>query len=174
MPLTVKERAGFASGVDDDAKFDNPWRRDRPLHDGPNSRDSSRRPFDAPVQGDRPSLSDGASDWRSSRPVARMSEPEIHPRRRGSGFPIPEGQLGAADKEPVWSMGTKFKPAPPSNLEEGSRFGSVRGRGDMGPPRDPASISDEADWRSSARPRPIARSSTSCMCLLICDALNSS
>lgn len=174
--FTAKERGGFG-GAEDDAKFDNPWRRDGPLPDLPNSRDSSRRRFDGPrpEREERlPSLAEGPSDWRSaSRPV-RATEPEPSSggpvRRKGPGFPALDGQAGAADKEEAWTMGSKFKPAP--SVDEsanggGSRFGSLRGRGDMGPPGPPKEpVVEESDWRSATRPprpTPATRNSTSRM-----------
>ncbi|KAF8224148.1 hypothetical protein L208DRAFT_1425858 [Tricholoma matsutake] len=147
-----KERPGFGGaggGFDDDSKFDSPWRRDGPLPDLHDSRDSRRRPS----SGDRtlPSVAEGASDWRSNRSSRSVheSEPPSY-KRKGSGFSTPEGQIGAADKEEVWSKGSKFVPSTSGQSEE--RFGSLRGRGDMAPPKDPTG--EEGDWRSSARPRP--------------------
>ncbi|TFK40088.1 hypothetical protein BDQ12DRAFT_680318 [Crucibulum laeve] len=156
-----KERSGFG-GLEDDAKFDNPWRRDGPLPDVPASRDSSRRRFDSST-GERslPGVSEGPNDWRSSRP-SRSSEPEIPSfKRKTPGFIPQDGQASAADKEEVWSIGSKFKPAAPTMVEDstGSKFGSSRGKSDMGPPKE--SVNEESDWRSSARPRPIARTSIS-------------
>ncbi|KAF7330386.1 Translation initiation factor 4B [Mycena venus] len=155
-----KERAGFSgSGFEDDSKFDNPWRRDGPLPPSSNSRDSSRRRFDGPP-GDRslPSVSEGPSDWRSSRPtVARTPTVDTDSssfRRKGSGFSTPV-EPSPADREEVWAIGSKFKPAPPASEDSGSRFGSIRGRTDM-----PAAKEDEADWRS-ARPKPVSRDSVS-------------
>jgi len=147
-----KERPGFggAGGVDDDSKFDSPWRRDGPLPDLQDSRDSRRRPS----SGDRnlPSVAEGASDWRSNRPSrASVHEPEPPSyKRKGSGFSTPEGQIGAADKEEVWSKGSKFVPS--ANAQSDERFGSLRGRGDMAPPKDHSG--EDGDWRSSARSRP--------------------
>ncbi|KAK0469949.1 putative citrate synthase [Desarmillaria tabescens] len=143
-----KERSGFGGG--DDGKFDNPWRRDGPLPDLP-SRDSSRRRFDGPRSDDRlPSVSEGPSDWRSNMPSRPAHTQDDGPtrRRKDPGF---EGSSGAADREDSWTIGSKFKPSEDS----GSRFGS-RGRGDMGPPREPAG--DDFDWRKS---RSLGRSSTS-------------
>ncbi|KAG5637974.1 hypothetical protein H0H81_002418 [Sphagnurus paluster] len=145
--LTAKERGGFGGGggFEDEAKFDNPWRRDGPLPD----REPQRRRFDTPSGGDRdralPSVAEGVSDWRSSRPARVV--PEDPPIRRRSGFSTPEGQPSPADQAEVWTKGSKFVPsAPPSE----DRFGSHRGRGDMAPPRE--SPADEGDWRSS-RPK---------------------
>jgi len=155
-----KERPGFSGGFEDDSKFDNPWRRDGPLPPSSDSRDSSRRRFDGP-SGDRalPSVSEGPSDWRSSRPaVARTPTVDTDSssfRRKGSGFSTPV-EPSPADREEVWSIGSKFKPAPPAeDSGSGSRFGSIRGRTDM-----PAAKEDEGDWRS-ARPKPISRDSVS-------------
>lgn len=166
-PSTAKERPGFGSGLDDDSKFANPWRRDGPLPDLPDSRDSSRRRFDGPPTGDRPapSISEGANDWRSSRPAGRptAAEPEGPSssfKRKGSGFSTPDGQTGAADKEDVWTIGGKFKPTSGSD-DAGPKFGSLRGRGDMGPPKDPALSTEDSDWRSTVRPKPTTRNSTS-------------
>jgi translation initiation factor 4B len=146
----AKERGGFGGGFEDDSKFDNPWRRDGPLPDLPNARDSSRRRFDGPPP-DRhlPSVSEGSGDWRSSRPP-RQSEEAPPFKRKGSGFQPPDAQTGAADKEEVWTIGGKFKPAAPGPDETpGSKFGSLRGKGDMNPPKD----TDEGDWRA-VRPKP--------------------
>ncbi|KIY44083.1 hypothetical protein FISHEDRAFT_52356, partial [Fistulina hepatica ATCC 64428] len=143
-----KERAFSGSGgaSEDDTKFDGPWRRDKPpSHDRfSDSRDSSRRRFEDRL----PSVSEGPSDWRSSRPSrphtdsSRPSPVESEFRRR-PGFG--GGEPGVADREDVWT--SKFKPAPPADFERSSgRFG--RGHSDMGPPppREPAQ-SDEGPWR---------------------------
>ncbi|KAI0951577.1 hypothetical protein AcW1_008587 [Taiwanofungus camphoratus] len=166
-----KERSGFGGGgFDDDAKFAGNWRREGPLPDLPSSRDGSRRRFDGPPSTREPappSLSDTASDWRSSRAAVRSStagsidsESGVSMKRRGSGFK--EGgppAVSAADLEETWSKGSKFKPSePPAGAGPGSRFGNMRGRGDMGPPRDAPSPPDEGDWR---RPPAISRNSTS-------------
>jgi hypothetical protein len=135
----------------------------------PDSRGSSRRRLDDGPPNDRPapSLSEGVNDWRSmSRPRPTAPEPEtISSRRKGSGFSTPEGQPSAADKEEVWTIGSKFKPSSSGTPDEnvsGSKFGSIRGKGDLGAPRDPASSTDEnSDWRSAARPRSAARNNTS-------------
>jgi RNA recognition motif-containing protein len=153
-----KDRPGFAGGFDDDSKFESPWRRDGPLPDVSDSRDPSRRRFDIAPSGG-PGMSEGASDWRSSRPpTIRPMDPEGPSfKRKTSGFATPDGQVGAADKEDVWTIGGKFKAA---SDDTGSRFGSLRGRGDMGPPKEISSNNDEGDWRS-ARPKSISRNSTS-------------
>jgi len=159
-----KERPGFG-GFEDDAKFDNPWRRDGPLPPSSDSRDSSRRRFDGPSStGDRalPSLSEGPSDWRSSRPARAApldTTDSSSYKRKGSGFTTPDGQPSPADREEAWAIGSKFKPAPPASEESGAggRFGS-RGRSDMPPPKEP--LVEESDWRS-ARPKPVSRSSVS-------------
>ncbi|KAJ3926566.1 MAG: hypothetical protein NXY57DRAFT_1028620 [Lentinula lateritia] len=153
-----KERSGF--GGNDDSKFDNPWRRDGPLPDVSSSRDSSRRRFDGPRPDPLPSVSEDANDWRSSRPRAALPEPETPTgsmRKKPIGFG--SDNSGAADRDEVWSKGSKFKPAEErENAAPANRFGSGRGRGDMGPPRDP--VPEESDWRSSSRARP-ARDNTS-------------
>jgi translation initiation factor 4B len=149
-----KERSGF--GGNDDSKFDSPWRRDGPLPD--RDHDSSRRRFDGPRPEPLPSVSENAGDWRSSRPRAAVPEPETPTgsmRKKTIGFG--SDNAGAADREDNWSKGSKFKPAEESAPPAG-RFGS-RGRGDMGPPRDPAP--EESDWRGSSRTRPSARENTS-------------
>ncbi|KAG5723855.1 putative RNA-binding protein sce3 [Termitomyces sp. T112] len=143
-----KERSGFGDrggggGVEDDSKFDNPWRREGPLPDHP--RDSRRR-YDGPSSGDRerlPSVAEGASEWRSSRPSRPAVPDEFAPPRRRSGFSTPEGQSGSVDQAETWIRGSKFAPAPGAPEE---RFGSLRGKGDMGPPKD--SHADEVDWRA--------------------------
>ncbi|KAJ6570289.1 hypothetical protein DFH09DRAFT_1033507 [Mycena vulgaris] len=159
-----KERGAFG-GFEDEAKFDNPWRRDGPLPPSSDSRDSSRRRFDGPSTGDRtlPSLSEGPSDWRSSgRPVRAAPLDTDAPsfKRKASGFTTPDGQPSPADREEVWSIGSKFKPAPQASEDGGSsRFGSIRGRSDMGPPKEP--VVEESDWRSAARTKPVSRGSVS-------------
>ena len=73
----------------------------------------------------------------------------------------PEIQAGPADKEEVWTIGSKFKPAANgSNEELPNKFTSHRAKGDMGPPKE--SAVDESDWRSTARTQKIsARSNVS-------------
>jgi translation initiation factor 4B len=110
------------------------------------SRDSSRRRFDGPP-GDRmpppPSVSDEVNQWRSSKPLAKIPEPEAPSyKRRGSGFSTPEGQ-SPADNEDKWALGSKFKP---STEDPPSRFGSLRGSHDSQHARDPPA--DEGDWRA--------------------------
>ncbi|KAJ3744237.1 hypothetical protein DFH05DRAFT_1460366 [Lentinula detonsa] len=147
-----KERPSY--GGNDDSKFDNPWRRDGPLPDLSSSRDSSRRRFDGPRPEPLPSVSEDASDWRSNRSRAALPEPETPTgsmRKKTMGFG--SDSSGAADREDVWTKGSKFKPSEEREPAlPTSRFGSARGRGDMGPPRDP--VPEESDWRSSSRPRP--------------------
>ncbi|KAL0954715.1 hypothetical protein HGRIS_003668 [Hohenbuehelia grisea] len=140
--------------AEDSGKFDNPWRRDGPLPDRGDGRDSSRRRYDSTTERapPPPSMAEDASQWRSARST-RPSEPEV-PKRRGPGFGV--GSSGAADAEETWSIGNKFKPSAPSEDGGGSRFGSMRGRGDMGPPKD-VSVG-ESDWR---RPKPASRGSGS-------------
>lgn len=149
--IKAKERSGFGSS-EDNAKFENPWRRDGPLPDLPHSRDPSRRRFDGPSNNDRqtPSASDTLDQWRSNKPL-KASEPDAPPfRRKGSGFVTPESQAGAADKEDVWTIGSRFKPFANGAAEETSgRSVTHRAKSDMGPPKE--SPSDEGDWRSSAR-----------------------
>ncbi|KAI0774981.1 hypothetical protein BD413DRAFT_290605 [Trametes elegans] len=166
-----KERSGFggSGAFEDDPKFANNWRRDGPLPDLSSSRDGSRRRFEGPGgPGPRepppPSVSDNASDWRSSRAPARAPPPESGDgfRRRGPGSREPRepAPVGPADTEETWHMGSRFKPSgPPEGERPGSRFGSLRSRGEMGPPRDaPPAVADESDWR---RPRTMSRNSTS-------------
>ncbi|KAJ7274583.1 hypothetical protein B0H12DRAFT_1089306 [Mycena haematopus] len=154
-----KERPGFSGGYEDDSKFDNPWRRDGPLPPSTDSRDSSRRRFDGP-SGDRvlPSVSEGPSDWRSSRPAARATTVDTDSssyRRKGSGFSTPV-EPSPADREEVWAIGSKFKPAPPpEDSGSSSRFGNIRGRSDI-----PAAKEEESDWRG-ARSKPVSRGSVS-------------
>lgn len=169
LPL-AKERSGFSgSGFEDDAKFDSPWRRDGPLPPTADTRDSSRRRFDGPpVDRSLPSVSEGPSDWRSSRPAAAAvrtptaDTDSASYRRKGSGFSTPV-EPSTADREEVWAIGSKFKPAPPTSDESGSgsRFGSIRGRADI-----PAAKEEESDWRG-ARPKPVSRGSVSRMLSLL-------
>ncbi|KAI0366326.1 RNA-binding domain-containing protein [Pilatotrama ljubarskyi] len=156
-----KERSGFGGGsFEDDPKFAGNWRREGPLPDLP-SRDGSRRRFEGtrePREPPAPSLSDNASDWRSSRATTRAPPPENEFRRRGPGSREPP-PVGPADTEDTWQKGSKFKPSAPAEGERpGSRFGSLRSRGEMGPPKDAAPVADESDWR---RPRTLSRNSTS-------------
>ncbi|KAH7922502.1 hypothetical protein BV22DRAFT_1037397 [Leucogyrophana mollusca] len=142
-----KGGSGFG-GFDDDAKFDGNWRREGPVPHHGDSRDGSRRRFDGPPSGDRapPSVSDEISQWRSSKPASRLAEPEVPSfKRRGSGFSNTEAQGGIADKEDVWTMGSKFKPTEDAGPP---KFGSVRGRYDSTQSRD-AAPTDEGDWRSA-------------------------
>lgn len=166
-------------GGGDDDKFASNWRRDGPLPDLPSSRDASRRRFDGPPSREPPpaTVADSASDWRSSRAPPRSSPSSAPPppeadqgpsfKRRGSGLRQEGAPVGPADTEDTWTMGSRFKPAPPS--EPGSRFGSVRGRPDMGPPKETPSPPEESDWR---RPRAISRNSTSRMFSVLSTSLD--
>ncbi|EGN99014.1 hypothetical protein SERLA73DRAFT_181797 [Serpula lacrymans var. lacrymans S7.3] len=149
-----KERAGFGGGFEDDTKFAGNWRREGPIASQQDSHESSRRRFDGPSPAERaPSgVSDGITDWRANRPPTRLAEPEPPSfKRRGSGVSTPEAHAGVADKEEVWTIGSKFKAS--ATEESGtSKFGSLRGRGDLGPAKDAVSASDEGDWRS-AKPK---------------------
>jgi hypothetical protein len=133
----------------------------------PDSRDSSRRRFDGPPSGERPtpSLSESPNDWRSNR-APRLSLPETETpsssfKRKGSGFSTVDGQTVAMSKDESWTIGSKFKPAPggPPEDTNGNKFGSLRGKSDMGPPKEP--LAEDADWRMSTRPRPVPRNSVS-------------
>lgn len=134
----------------------------------PESRDSSRRRFDGPPSGERapPSVAEGVDQWRSSRPSRLAAAPETEQpvaRKKGSGFSTPEGQSGLADTEDKWTKGSKFTPSA-GEESAGSRFGSgFKARSDMGPPKEVpvSSVVEDNDWRSSSRPRPVARGSTS-------------
>lgn len=135
-----KERPG--GGFEDSSKFDSPWRREGPLPPAQGSRDPSRRRFDSNVSERPPSIAEGASDWRSSRPRG-PPEPEAPTfRRKNSGF---GSEGGGADREEVWTKGSKFQPSE----EPSNRFGGgFRSR------EQPSNVSDEdTDWRSSARVR---------------------
>ncbi|KAF7312164.1 Translation initiation factor 4B [Mycena indigotica] len=144
-----KERQGFP--MEDDSKFDNPWRREGPLPTSVGSRESSRRRFDGPPSTDRfGSTTEGPSDWRANRPPVRATPLDTEPafKRKNSGLTTPDGP-SPADKDEIWTIGAKFKPVEENS---GNRFGS-RGRSEMPPP--PAV--EESDWRTS---RP-SRESTS-------------
>jgi translation initiation factor 4B len=149
-----KEKSGFGGfSSEDNAKFDNPWRRDGPLPDLPHSRDASRRRFDPPSN-DRPlsSLSESPEDWRSSRPSRVTESSDTPPFKHKSSGLLTEIQ-GPADKEEVWTIGGKFKPTPNGlNEELPGKYG--RTRGDMGPPKEAAV--DESDWRSTARTQKVS------------------
>ncbi|KAH8117726.1 hypothetical protein DFH11DRAFT_1723761 [Phellopilus nigrolimitatus] len=155
---------GFGSGDDD--KFSGNWRRDGPLPDlTPQGRDGgSRRRFEGVSEPPRDSASDNISDWRSSRPPSRF-QPESEPvRRRGSGFSTPshDGEASPADTEEKWTIGGRFKPSASTgggtDSQSGSRFGSLRGRGDMGPPQ--TTVGEENNWRGG-RPGRTSTSPTS-------------
>ncbi|KAL1727110.1 hypothetical protein EV714DRAFT_254246 [Schizophyllum commune] len=153
-----KERAGFGGGFEDDAKFDNPWRRDKPppSADRGDSRDRDRDPSQRRFEA-ASTVSDSVSAWRSAKPRASPGTGDEGPRARRSGFGFGEGgAAGAADAEDSWLRGAKFRPSQPSTPADEhppSRFGSRRG--DMGPPREPL---DDGEWRRASRP---PRSSTS-------------
>lgn len=161
----AKERSGFSGGGGfDDEKFSGNWRREGPLTDLPSSRDTSRRRFDGPGSVREPpptSVSDTASDWRSSRVPVRTApaEPDVGgpSLKRRSGFRDNTPPSGPADSEDTWTIGSKFKPSgPPDAPPTSGRFS--RPRGDMGPPRDTVNPPDDSgDWRR----RPVSRSSTS-------------
>lgn len=156
---SAKERAGF--GGFEDPKFSGEWRRQGPLPDL-GSRDSSRRRYDGPPA-DRASgalsVSNTSSDWRSNRPARQPLAPESEaPRRKNSAFVGSEG-VGAADREETWAIGSKFKPSEDDG--PGRKFGSHRGRGDMGPPSVPPESPADNDWRSGPRPGLSSNSSTS-------------
>ncbi|KAF8558090.1 hypothetical protein OG21DRAFT_1481632 [Imleria badia] len=144
-----KEKSGFGGGFsEDDSKFSGNWRRDGPLPSLGDSREPSRRRFDGPA-GERapplPSIPDEASDWRSSRPLSKVAEPEApSARRKGSGFSVTEGQTGAADREEHWTMGSRFKPTAPEESVQG-KFGSVKGKFEAVHARD---APEEGDWRA--------------------------
>lgn len=145
-PPKERER-GRGFGQSDDDKFAGPWRRDGPLPDL--GRDSgNRRRYDGLPSENREAVSDTNADWRSNRPPPRFPiETDAPPvRRRGSGFSTPthEGEASPADAEEKWTIGGKFRPSPSSDNQPGGRFGSVRGRGDMGPP---PPVVDEGPWR---------------------------
>lgn len=152
-PASAKERPGFSGAIpEDDTKFSGNWRREGPLPSLGESRESSRRRIDG-QPGERPSplpsVSDEASDWRSSRPISKVVEPEAPPtRRRGSGFSITEGQAGAADREEHWTMGSRFKPSSPEESAHG-KFGSIKGKHEPVHARDSP---DEGDWRTRKAP----------------------
>ncbi|KAH0833155.1 hypothetical protein J3R83DRAFT_12181 [Lanmaoa asiatica] len=149
-----KEKPGFSGAVsEEDSKFSGNWRREGPLPSFADSRESSRRRFDG-QPGERPppslpSVSDEASDWRSSRPLSKVLEPEApSARRKGSGFSNTEGQTGAADKEEHWIIGSRFKPSAPEESAHG-KFSSVKGKYESIQARD---TPDEGDWRTRKTP----------------------
>ncbi|KAG6819591.1 hypothetical protein H0H93_010475 [Arthromyces matolae] len=148
------DRAGSGGGFEDDSKFDNPWRREGPLPEL--ARDSSRRRHDGPPSGDRerererlPSVAENISDWRANRPARTVVPEESQPPRRRSGFSTPDAQPSAADAAETWTRGSKFVASPTAPEE---RYGSLRGRGDMGPPKE--SPADDGDWRAKKSSSP--------------------
>ena len=150
-----KERAGgFGGSGGDDDKFSGDWRRGGPLPEQQRSegRDGPRRRME-PHAEQRESASDQISDWRSAtRGPPRFPsdhEPAAPVRRRGSGISSSDPHAPSpADTEETWTIGSKFKQtsSPGGENQPGSRFGSMRGRGDMGPPPAPT-VSEESDWR---------------------------
>ena len=150
----AKERTGGPGGFDDDAKFAGPWRREGPLPDLRDSRDSSRRRFEGDRQLPPSSIPDNNNDWRStSRPMAssrtHSGDSDGRPQRR-SGFGGGDSTSGADGD--TWTIGSRFKPSEdtPHPSGGGSRFSGVGSR--------PPVPSEEGDWR---RNRPISRGSTS-------------
>ena len=148
--LKAKERTG-AHGHADDEKFAGSWRREGPLPDlGRRERETStRRRYEGLGSENKDTVPDNNENWRSHRAPPRFPvEPEAPPiRRRGSGFSTPtqEGEASPADAEEKWAIGAKFKASHPPDERSGGRFGSMRGRGDMGPP---PSVADEtSSWR---------------------------
>lgn len=158
----AKERSGGGFGHGDDDKFSGNWRRDGPLPDAPGRDGGNRRRYEGlGSEATRESVAEGNADWRSNRPARILPEADVPPvRRRGSGFSTPShegGELSPADNDAKWTIGGKFKTgSPAAEGQSGGRFGSVRGRGDMGPPPAP-SVADESDWR---RPKPARNSSS--------------
>lgn len=154
--------------MEEDSKISGNWRRDGPLPSFGDSREPSRRRFDG-QPGERPpppppNVSDEVSDWRSSRPLSKVAEPEASSaRRRGSGFSITEGQAGAADKEEHWAMGSKFKPSAQEESVPG-KFGSVKGKYESAHTRD---TPDEGDWRARKAPGGTSREYP---CRYLCNA----
>jgi len=145
-----KERAGFGSY--DDPKFSGEWRRQGPLPDL-GSRDSSRRGFDGPPadrQAPVTSVSETSSDWRSNRPSRPPPPPESEvTSRRKNSAPLGSEGGGAADREENWTIGAKFKPS--EDEGQGRKFGTFKGRGDMGPPSSVPDSPADGDWRSGPR-----------------------
>lgn len=154
-PPLAKERAGLGGAIpEDDSKFAGSWRREGPLPSLGDSHESSRRRFDG-QPGERPpppsSVSDEISDWRSSRPLSKVAEPEAPPaRRKGSGFSLTESQVGAADREENWTIGSRFKPSAPEESVH-NKTGSIKGKHES---RD---TPDEGDWRTRKAPSGTSR-----------------
>lgn len=133
-PVPAKERSGFGGGHEEDAKFDNPWRRDGPLPD----RVPPRNRFEGSDRAPPPSVADEKNDWRSSRPRPSTieSEPPVT-RKKSAGF-VPVDSI--ADKEEEWSRGSKFKASSSAEEAPTPRFGASK-------PRQVESTTDESDWR---------------------------
>ena len=148
---------GGPGGFDDDAKFDAPWRREGPLPDLGDSRDSSRRRFEGDRQPPPSGVSDNINDWRSTSrtlPSSRTysGDSDGRPQRR-SGFGGGDSTSTGADGD-TWTIGSRFKPSEDTlpSSGGGSRFG---GGGFVSRP---PPTSEEGDWR---RNRPASRGSTS-------------
>ncbi|KAF8326499.1 hypothetical protein F5887DRAFT_222096 [Amanita rubescens] len=148
-----KERNNIPA-IEDGSKFEGPWRRDGPLPDIP-ERESSRRRFDGlsshdrttasdrTTSSDRTTASDHSSDWRSNR--VRAPEPEApQSKRKGSGFST--AHTSTADKEEIWTIGSKFKP---SDDAQSTRTGNLRTTRETS--------ADEPDWRSAAKSKFVGR-----------------
>jgi len=165
-PPKERERAGFGGGFDDD-KYAGNWRRDGPLPAAEPSRGSRGSGFgnrertseedEGPRRGarfqpsvdERPERPELNGDWRASR-TGPLPAPEREEKKRGFGSNFESS--GLADTEETWTKGSKFRPNPPANDggSIGRKFGSGFDKPGSGPAT--ASLADEGDWRSRARP----------------------
>ena len=154
----AKERLGSYDGVHgDETKFESPWRREGTLSD---TRDPRRR-YEGLPHGDRAlTLSDDVGDWRSTRPPRLPDAETSQTRKKVSGFFTSESQTGNSDKEDTWTIGSKFRPSLEDASFSGTKSGSLKGR-EMHQVGDPASNTEEGDWRSSTRLKPSSRGSAS-------------
>jgi translation initiation factor 4B len=146
VSVAEPQRGSSGGGLDDDSKFDNPWRRDGPLPE----REGPRRRAEGAERSERPTtVSDNADQWRSARPRAPIDSEPPPFRRKSSGFGPAEGVTGAADREDTWVMGSKFKASgadSPDETASGSKYGGVR-RSE--PSRDNPAVQEDSDWRKS-------------------------
>ena len=98
---------------------------------------------------------DYSTDWRSNRARAPEPEPPLF-KRKVSGFSTPPNYNSPADREEIWSIGSKFKP---SDDMSSTRTSALRTRSDVR-----ESGVDETDWRSSAKSRSTGRNGGSRGC----------
>jgi translation initiation factor 4B len=183
--LTAKERAG--GGFDDDKFAGNwrrdgplptppsPRGHSRDLERGGSGFSSKFGGADRDRDGPKSAEAENNDDWRSNRPARTTSMAPPSPRlgnaglagppmeragsiRKTSGFVSTAGDGShPADKEEVWSIGSKFKPSEVKE-EKRSLFGGRRGDS-LREPAVVTKLDEEGDWRSAPRKSPVGRPS---------------